>query len=471
MGPGLLKSLCEAEGIWSEIEEMDVIDIKRQSVVLDIRPPETDAETDVDVEGEGEELLEEGVEDEQEADEPAMAEEDQEGVIVRSRPRARAKRALARAMYLDDSEGGSADDSSLSQILAPTAASSKTPETTDDASSMIASDLGCLRPDAPSPLLSSSAESLATPRSNSSGVPSFTDLPIENDPYAKPSRSMPLVIADDSDSTSPSLRRRPLISGPIQFPTTGSTPSTPLLAAKRSIPVLSLPNFPLMNDSPGSTNSAPASPFKRLKRPSLHLLFSKRSASALTGSSGGTYPNISGPFPYLQPSSKAASDSSVSTPASAVTAPQSASELPPVLDTPIESSSLHLGLGLDGDSPEPDRLMHEKRRDTAETVKQPVINVDVAPRAQTPISDWYRSPAQSKSTHSLILDGLAPHLRPEPTRKSSKTSIASTASSNHLGLLDRDEEAEEDWTQSVLLAADVDWRMQASATVSTSTTV
>jgi len=120
----------------------------------------------------------------------------------------------------------------------------------------------------------------------------------------------------------------------------------------------------------------------------------------------------------------------------------------PVLDTPIESSSLRLALGIE-DSPE---LSPEEQKRGPVADPEPVEPEPPLPMpGQTPIADWYRAPSSS----SLAVN----HLRPHPTRKTSKASIASTASSNRLGILDPDDN-EEDWTQSVLLAADVDWRKQ-----------
>ncbi|KAJ6499331.1 hypothetical protein C8R45DRAFT_821281 [Mycena sanguinolenta] len=456
MNPPLLRVLCEAEGIWGDeeaasesqaVETAEVVDIKKQTrqTVLDIRAPETlkhvsDVESDSVVSH----------------PQPDPVPSPTESLRPRS-PGARSHRMHPAAMYMARED--STDESSLSQVSSMLGEDATTNTRADDVSSVSTSEDTSMEPrlDAPSPLLSSSAESLATPSSG----PSLEHLPLDG----KDCDDNSLVIAESPDPQFNRPSPRPIISppvGPIRFPTiSGNSPVTPL-ASTRPIPTLSLPSLSLGNSSPkpdynspsGSAPSSPISPIspiRRLKKPSLHLLFSKRSASPLTPSSGGGRPFISGP--YLQ-SSKAASDSSLSTPVTAVTAPDgSTSHFPPVLDTPIESSSLRLALGIE-DSP--DRSPEEQRHapvadselsDSESSEPDPPLPVP----GQTPIADWYKAPSSS----SLAVN----HLRPHPTRKISKASIASTASSNRLGILDPDEN-EEDWTQSVLLAADLDWTKQ-----------
>ncbi|KAF7376118.1 Rho-GAP domain-containing protein [Mycena sanguinolenta] len=455
MNPPLLRVLCEAEGIWGDEEAAsepeavqipEVVDIKRQTrqTVLDIRAPEplkhvSDAES----------------ESAASRPQPDPVPSPAESLRPRS-PGARSHRMHPAAMYMARED--STDESSLSQassMLAEDAVQTNTQS--DDVSSVSTSEDTSmeLRLDAPSPLLSSSAESLATPSSG----PSLEHLPLDG----KGCEDNSLMMDDSPDPQfnrpSPRPTISPPIGPPVQFPTiSGNSPVTPL-ASTRPIPTLSLPSLSLASFSPKPDSnspggSAPSSPIRRLKKPSLHLLFSKRSASPLTPSSGGGLPFISGP--YLQPA-KAASDTSLSTPVTAVTAPEgSPSHFLPVLDTPIESSSLRLALGIE-DSP--DRSPEEQRHPAPAADLDPSdpdsesaeSDLPLPVPGQTPIADWYRAPSSS----SLAVN----HLRPHPTRKISKASIASTASSNRLGILDPDEN-EEDWTQSVLLAADLDWTKQ-----------
>ncbi|KAJ6586893.1 hypothetical protein DFH09DRAFT_1027807 [Mycena vulgaris] len=436
MNPPLLRVLCEADGVWGDNEvEPDVskvVDIKRDSV-LDISPDTAKPHplelevSDVDVD--------------------TKVHRDPLPSPTRPRsPGARNKRMHPAAVYLDSNEESSL--SQVSRMLAENAAIDASP-LSDDVSSVSTSEDASMEPrlDAPSPLLSSSAESLATPSSG----PSLTHLPLEEKGFNVKHSLTSLVIEDSPDPQYNRPPRRPSgpLGAPIQFPSISpNSPGTPI-SSTRSIPTLSLPSLSLANLSPkfdhNPTGSAPPSPLRRLKKPSLHLLFSKRSASPLTTSPSGGHPFISGP--YLQPQ-KAVSDSSLSTPVSAVTAPQgssSSSTLPPVLDTPIESSSLRLGLGMDVDSPVPSPEAREQETST-EGEAESLLPVPVP--GQTPIADWYRSPSSS----TLAVN----HLRPHPTRKVSTASMASSTSSNRLGVLDADAN-EEDWTQSVLLAADVDW--------------
>ncbi|KAJ7703228.1 hypothetical protein B0H17DRAFT_1042363 [Mycena rosella] len=443
MNPPLLRVLCEAEGVWGDDENenqvapLAVVDIKRDSV-LDIRAPDPAPDTAKPgtVEAEAVDVVV--------ADTSAQHDPLPSPTRPRS-PGARNKRMHPAAMYLDSQE-----ESTLSQVSRMLAENADLPNPhPDDVSSVSTSDASTEpRLDAPSPLLSSSAESLATPSSG----PSLTHLPLEGKGFDGTHSMTSLVIADSPDPQFNRSPRQPAVGeplgSPIQFPSiSNNSPGTPIsltpITSTRSIPTLSLPSLSLANLSPkfdhNSAGSAPPSPLRRLKKPSLHLLFSKRSASPLTPLSSGGYPFISGP--YLHPP-RAVSDSSLSTPVSAVTAPQgSSSTLPPVLDTPIESHSLREALGI-ADSPDPSPEVQQPSPSIAEA-HLPVPG-------QTPIADWYRSPSSS----TLAVN----HLRPHPTRQVSKASLAST-SSNRLGILDSDE-YEEDWTQSVLLAADVDWAKQ-----------
>ncbi|KAJ3868311.1 hypothetical protein EV359DRAFT_32622 [Lentinula novae-zelandiae] len=294
----------------------------------------------------------------------------------------------------------------------------------------------------PSPPLSSSVESLRTPSSSSAG-PSLTHLPLEKPGLGKLLSPSEVEIAGD-DFVNPRRFLDNHLSGHIKFPTApDDSPVTPV-SPRMSAPSLSL-------GSPSPTNSAPSSPrARRIKKPSLQLLFSKRSASSLKSLADGK-PVISSPIPTsLAPS--LSSDSSVSTPSSAVTAQSVAFFSPPVLDTNIAASPLRFGLGFDP------RLSPDLQVQTAAQTneEQHVEDVVITPVGETPIANRYCTPASSTLSLPLSSDATMPsHLRPYPTARSKLTSktLISSASSNHLGLLG-DQEDQEDWTQSVLLAAD-----------------
>lgn len=246
-------------------------------------------------------------------------------------------------------------------------------------------------PNSPSPPpLSSSAESIATP--TSSANLSFLHLSLDvgeelknleqlqrNDIGLISTRARKTSSIVESESIE--VRKRPVIShpipitGPVHFPfpiaqtKENSVPSTP--SKRRSIPFLSLSNLSTHSggslhnwelhtpvSSSSSSNGSPMCEEFRMKRPSLRLLFSKKSTSSLSGNLEKSMigmPFLSNLTPqHLQdrPSPRTGSDSSISTPLSAVTAPQASSDclsaassvkdLPPVLDTPIEDSYLKI---------------------------------------------------------------------------------------------------------------------------------
>ena len=490
MNPPLLRVLCEDKGIWDDSQgDPSVLDIKGDSAMLDIGVSSTpspidkkhDPEEEVVADDDDEQFCDamDGTEsDHQNSEEMnpwkslALEEELGEMNVVRPRPSGGRRAPVPVATIYLDSESG-VEDYSLSNMLASNAAHARTPsaapssETTslqDDVSYVSISEGNSIpsptsHPDVPSPPLSSSAESLATPPT-SSGRPSFSHLPLGNDPCTKLQTLGAPVIAESTELPLPPTPRRPVISGPIgdpvQFPlTTPSSPTTPL-SHKMLIPTLSLPNFASISDSqsPSSANSSPR--IRRLKKPSLRLLFSKRSASPLISPSTHL---ISGP--YLQPP-RASSDSSVSTPVSAVTAPQSSTfTLPPKLDTPIETSALQFELGIALEDTQP--LAIPKKQQNEEKTDVKVDVAATAPRplnpGETPIADRYHSASSSVLSLASMANSQPPlripRLQPTLRSKQSMASISSTASSNHLGLLD-DDNNEEDWTQSVLMAADVD---------------
>lgn len=493
MTPPLLRVLCEGEGIWDNIpsapasvppEVSPILDIKRESVVLDIASPSSASETKDDVGAiKGDEIDDNNSED----NTPVGVQISEAGnakekvfEVERSRPNG-TRRVPVPTIYMDqdnaniledDDDDSSLLDADASVNPSATAAGCETMSVQDDAVSYVSTSEGNSisypashsGPYAPSPPLSSSAESLATP-STSSAAPSFSHLPMnDTDSFRKGQAHWPPAIAEPTNLPLPPAPHKSTF-GSIQFPSDAAGESSPItpLSPKRSIPSLSLPSF-----GTSSCASLPASPSsaraRRLKKPSLHLLFTKRSASSLVISGPSPIPG-GGLSPYLQtsfrPTSAVSDSSAMSTPISAVTAPlySSCDALPPTLDTSIESSPFRLGMGID-DEPETTKA------------KAPAATVSVHPptpssttTGTTPIADFYRSP--SGSTLDLTLPNSEPkpsHLRTVPTLRSKKSkagSLSSTTSSNHLGLLDNDDD-EEDWTQSVLLAADVDggWSIQ-----------
>ncbi|KAG6861917.1 hypothetical protein C0995_009867 [Termitomyces sp. Mi166 len=510
MNPPLLRMLCEAEGIWemptseSKPEEEDN---DNEQIVLNISKEEGD---------------EESYEDARDG-----TEEDGESM-------GRISEDMSSSVGYNASTEDVLDASLTLSSVKPEAhgrkASVATSSLTDGSSSYIStSDEHCnpplLYPDvhsqsvSPPPLyLSSSAESLDTP-ATSSHDDSLPHLPIYNEKYKGLQQEMVPAIADSAPTglrLSPTTPRRPaisnpvLLSGPVQFPSIAEKARGPLLGKRRSIPVLSLPNLTLKTASSGSPISPTASLAdrpKRMKKPSLQLLFQKKPSSSSSLSSPkvspvqSLRPAISSP--YLQ--TRSASESSVSTPLSTTTAPQASTatlpKLPPKLDTPIESPALRIGMGFVIDSVELPSIPLEPEHQV-EQVKQPSVilsrPIPMLPVAahpttpsqssslgssivrpgSTPIADRYHRPASpspslvlgpSKSYSSQVTpleyttSSAFNHLRSGPVPRSRGLSTSSSTSSNHLGLLDEDIE-QEDWSKSVLLAADVDssWTIQQS---------
>ncbi|KIK67483.1 hypothetical protein GYMLUDRAFT_69665 [Collybiopsis luxurians FD-317 M1] len=494
MNPPLLRVLCEADEIWEVDDVSSILDIKRDDEVLDISPSSEAANP-----GHSARPTEAG-RDMAEAfdDVPASASSSPPSSAYHgegrsslerkrtSEERARSKRPLGprraahipAVVHVDGHDTAPISAASISDIDAVHLTGSpdilsESMSLPDDSSYISTSDTRSDSVATPSergvsspPPLTSSAESLTT-ASSSSAEPSLAHVPLMNPLHAETDPLKKVEIAEGVDIL-PQRYLDPDHTGAIQFPTASEhSPTTPV-SPRMSAPSLL---FPALSSPSLSSNSVPPSPrARRIKKPSLQLLFSKRSASQLgspTASEGR--PFISSPIissPYMQAPSTSSDSSSVSTPVSAVTAPQSSTfTLPPVIDTTFESSPLRFGLGFDAQaSPE---LSADSPSAPERPTEEPGTEEDPVsvPMGETPIANQYCTP--SSSTLSLLIstsDSSKPsHLRPYPTLRSkqgSKTSLLSTASSNHLGLLD-DEDNQEDWTQSVLLAADSEgpWKL------------
>ncbi|RDB16894.1 hypothetical protein Hypma_002426 [Hypsizygus marmoreus] len=523
MNPPLLRVLCEAEGIWEDV----VMEIKRRDGGDEQSSSSSSSEADevIDTRAEGEDEFEDardGTEEDGESESVGRTSEDVPSSVeyhastedVASRV-GHAERGPISTVYLD-AEGSCADDSSsISQPHSRAAhlrgGSIAASSLRDDGSSFLSTSEDHDGPSRHSsdvqsqsvspPLLTSSAESLDTP-ATSSGHPSYSHLPIdqsslhEDKTHPQPGSTIPIIAESSPMGLSAPIPRKPVISNPIpiispiEFPSSSVSDTAHNVDAqtkpekRHSITLLSLPNFApgqLLGgrDSAASQDTSSTSSLRglRMKKPSLHLLFSKKSTSSLSSPRAASSPSsLRRPIissPYM---ARSASDSSVSTPLSAVTAPQSSTfTLPPKLDTLIDSSSLRVGLGLGIDVIEtpatPEKKEHENvSRSLQSSPANPMAllasaSVTSLVAGSTPIADRFRSSSPSpsllfasKSLTSLALplesqqDVLpASHLRPNPTVRSRLTST----SSNHLGMLD-DRDPAEDWTRSVLIAADLE---------------
>ncbi|KAL0574700.1 hypothetical protein V5O48_007258 [Marasmius crinis-equi] len=452
MNPPLLRVLCEAEGIWdgSPIES-PVLDIKRETVVLDIKPESSSADASTeDEDGDDNETYSDA--HDAPVEETSSVASSVSSSHAPSLQRAGSKREGPRSRPMGPRRAGApvANDGFTSS---PAASSISIATSSEDRSIPSPSDRGFVFSPPP---LSSSQESLPT-ASSSSAAPSLADLQLNSETYGDKKVDLGTVeIADDLEHDLLNPRRFMVNPGPVEFPrTSGSTPTTPVSASRRSILPLSL-NGGSRSDS--GTNSVPPSPGKRLKKPSLHLLFNKRSASSLTSSPPSAPPNGSSPAPYT---SRTASDSSISTPQTARTTQSTTLDLPPSLDTPIESTPLRFGMGFETSPTIPHSLADKQSTPPkVECVEDPIprISAPTPPPGETPIAKLYSA---SSSTLSLSLDAEAQqsesnihlyssHLRPKPTRQQVMAK-QSTTSLNHLMMYD--DEEQEDWTQSVLIAA------------------
>ena len=551
MAPPLLKVFCEAEGIWGEVTDSpppppppskDGLFVKREEADVTDRSEEME-EDDEEDEVEEKSLMSSGRASLDTTDDPssgyhASAEEEaslfEEGQIMRRRhlPERKTERSEIPTIYLDTmSHYSSSSGSSLREPLESSGhhhhhrMDSKDTVTDDDdgsVSSISPSGLVHLVPPVLSPstpLCSSSAESVAHPISESSAsLSQFQEDGGKIDGIG----SVEIVDPDPipislAPMTTPTKKANIGHPSPTNDDKAVQFPSTPSVCRKRmSIPLLSLPNYsPSFIASSGDADrlrdddSSPTSPItgvhmlnKRSKRPSLRLLFSKNkksgsSLNSLGDRSGSGMVVISNPIQQHLPRSPAwdsgTSDSSDSTPLSAVTAASgssSLSHLPPVLDTPIDGSTFSLDLGFAGSPPDtaiPDgvhRGMREQQKlaevdvdvtSPTPTVTPAIPSMSESPRLeevpQTPIvsrlsivSEGPPSPVTTIPTisypsldeslgSSLSLSApkqlsLSLSLRPS---LDSGLSISS-AHSPQLSLLD--DGVEEDWTQSVLSAAD-----------------
>ena len=531
MAPPLFKVFCEAEGIWDEVTDSpsppplplkDGLFVKREEVNVIDSSEEIEGDEEED-EVEENSLMSSGRASLDTTDDPssgyhASAEEEaslfEEGQITRRHlPERKTERSEIPTIYLDTmSHYSSSSGSSLREAMELSGHHRHhrmDSKDTDDGSISPASGLvpPVLSPS--TPFCSSSAESVAHPTSEASASLSHLQegggkidgiRPVEIvDPDSMPLSLASMTPTKKGDHPSPTND-----DDAMHFPQLLSTPSA---CQKRiSIPLLSLPNY-----SPSSITSSgdgdclkdddslypsPTSPItgvhmlnKRSKRPSLRLLFSqnKKSGSSLNSlgdRSGNGIIVISNPIQQNHPRSPAwdsgTSDSSGSTPLSAVTAASgmsSLSHLPPVLDTSIDGSSLNLDLEFVGSPPDtaiPNRGMREQQNlakvdvDVASptpTVGPTIPSMSESTRLeevpQTPIASRLSEAPPSAVTmipttsypslDESLRSSLYLSLPKRPSLSSDSGSISSTHSPQ-LSLLD--DGVEEDWTQCVLSAAD-----------------
>ncbi|KAH8830303.1 hypothetical protein DL96DRAFT_1707134 [Flagelloscypha sp. PMI_526] len=274
---------------------------------------------------------------------------------------------------------------------------------------------------------SSSAESLLTPSSSNSPVSRRSlDDSVYKTSFSKCTSHLCLVLMSLHHSIFPILVDRLLavpLDHPVHFPTM-SVPTTPQSASsKRSFTGTSTPS------SPSST---------RMKRPSLTLLF-KRSNPSLTSTS--PRPIISNPIPQ---SADSEGSRSLPNPTPIVAAPPT---LPPSPTTgtypnPVQPAPVWI-----------------ESSPSSNTVELPMRST-----TPTPIADLYSSAssssvslASSSSNEPYPLPQVT-HLRLNPGRARQPVQpIVEDSKHADLRLPIQEDEYDDDWTNTVLLAADVDW--------------
>ena len=232
----------------------------------------------------------------------------------------------------------------------------------------------------------------------------------------------------------------------VPFPSNASSvPHSPVthppLSHRKSYTLLSFPHL-RSESSPAETSCDELGQFKRPKRPSLHLLFAKKSSSSLPSAGSDNISTV------------ALSGASGSSAMNIRTNAQHFASSPPRLDTAISSSPIHLGFDAN--------MSHMRGKDLSSVRSAPTMvspsQLD-APALEirsdsggsslfstpqsTPIADYYRG-----RTTSLFLPDTPGELAP-PLRARSSSQVSDTPSIE----IDVAETQQDDWTQSVLLAA------------------
>ena len=316
MNPPLLRVLCEAEGIWdvppSPSQQPDIMGKKQDIDIGSDTPRQSESpSTDEEVlDSTSDELTSQGnhasagQEISPEVSGATGATQQHPERIgspaygPRPLPRApiEAKRGPVATLYqdsecADDLASQSFVELSTAEVLPPGTTSSESLSSKDDSSVNRSNSGSPALPNLNSPpSLSSSTDSLA-----SSETPSSSHLPLPEDHLDKTkiSSRMP-AIADPVDLALPRTPQRsatcPTVGGDIQFPSAPSMPISTLIG-RSSVPKLSL-NV----STPQLHGPASASPLRtrRIKKPSLHLLFTRRSSASLHSPI-----NLSTPNPYL----------------------------------------------------------------------------------------------------------------------------------------------------------------------------
>lgn len=408
MSPSLLRVLCEVEDIWNrphplptpqyneeeEEEEEDLAEKRPESPksALNIKfsfegPSDADGDRHAFVDAESFSSTSRSSTDS--SFDTSLGSASSESVLMLpvARPRGTPRRGPVATLFVPTTEGepspvtpdsaqNETDSGSFVSARGPPSAVATRPSTPS-------------RTPAPPTSPMSSAESLATSSSMSevSEGPSGTEFEHEhihiggqekhNDTENNLAESIrALGVTDTADLALPPAARRPRITAPVPlpFPSTGTpsagdSPRTPLTHRK---------SFAMLSFPPLKTSEASESAGRRPKRPSLHLLFTRRSLASLRSSASAPRSprnmsaTLEAPPPQLSP--------------------------PPVLDMNISCSPMRLGFG----SPPRAAMLAPPAPLVGPLVRSSSCGSSVfSTPQQTPIADFYRNPSTSVlSLHS-----------------------------------------------------------------------
>ncbi|KZT19914.1 RhoGAP-domain-containing protein [Neolentinus lepideus HHB14362 ss-1] len=488
MGPPLLRVLCEAECIWDgplkDAEDPHVIDIRADpSPVIDIQRRE-DEDDAVGSDGEDVDVAETSAGAEPSARETKDEGEDKsdtEGDAVMHFPLVAKRRIMRPAVSSavrspSPLKASSLAPSQIDSIYASAITPSDSASYQDDAASYVsASDVPSsgasehlYNPNSP-PALTSSADSLATPSTMSEDPMLPRALPVDYDiaqdkAFSSFSQPSSPKIADSSNLPLPPSHGRIGTGSPVPFPSELEMAARPSLDRSRPV-ALSLVDVGRGREDhfrSASTAGTPLPRVPRVKKPSLHLLFTKRKS----GSPIASPSRQSGLSPYLH--TAATSSSSISMPGTAVTAPQtSTSSLPPKLDLSIESSPIKF------DNPSSDEanvnedqspgLVSPESSESTATATHAVYPMQARTLSsissstyessrshETPIADLY---CQDSNKSSLSVK--APSVADTPVTATEPVATqASPPDTKHQYSIYVNEDSEEDWAGCVLKAAE-----------------
>ncbi|KZP17966.1 RhoGAP-domain-containing protein [Athelia psychrophila] len=477
MSPPLLRAFCEAEDIWDGDDHTDVTDVKRRLTIKASSLTRDDSSSSADSSLSSNDGFDDVLTDDDEGNKrntmisdhavtptaKASVALDQSPVYAPARPRGGARRAPISTLYLDTA---SADDLSLQSFGMH---DDEVKLSLADSLSSRSSTASPVSPDPSNPFsppsLSHSMESLTSLEASSSSHLPLAARTSHNEGLSLPYNPMFGKAATLPLSPTPT-QSAPNVSefGIVQFPSSGSPP------------MKHRPSVPLMTMTPptySSSSSPPSVRTARLKKPSLHLLFTRKSSASLTGLSTAS---ISAPVPRSPPASSGSpiSPDSWRARASIASIASIASSEPPVLDLALETTPLDLKKYLaqekrrtlnarqrqadsfysareslsPSDGLSPVTPIPSKRPMTPSPISQ-TSSTSTSGSKDTPIADFYSTPCSSVTSFHE-----APPARPRA--RPSQASLAST-SFNHLSMALPDESMiEDDWAHSVIAASETE---------------